>query len=147
MNRDSEHYHESRLGQVHSVHTHGPWLRACCGGTTPRPAVSWRALAPYRGPPLGRVMIMLGRIVAVVWRMGAVSQVMFCASCRASYRQVRRRVARLQRCIVALPPPCRACLAIQPSSQAFACHDTTDCIMTHSPAARPPSCHDTTILS
>ena len=54
-----------------------------------------------------------------------------CVPYRAPYNRARRRVARLQRRIVALPAPCRACLAIQHSGQA-AC-----CIATHKAAPQP----------
>ena len=44
-----------------------------------------------------------------------------CTPYRALYHHTGRHVARLQRRIVALPAPCRACLAIQPNSQAARC--------------------------
>ena len=44
-NGDSVQCPESKLGQVHSVHTHGPWLLARCECIVPRPTVSHRVVA------------------------------------------------------------------------------------------------------
>ena len=59
--------------------------------------------------------------------------------CRWHSRQYRGAfcaVSKLCRCHIA------GRVATHPSSQASACHDITDCIVTHSSAARPLSCHD-----
>ena len=148
-NNDSEQCTESKLGWVHRVHTQ--WTLA---GRTLR-AHSAQA---------GRVATCRGRTSAVsqhvVGRVVAVSQ-----ACRYAHASLSKLPSvTIQVCIAisylpravshacpAVSQPLHdrvvACLATKPSSQASSCHNITNCIVTHSPVARPPSCHDTTIVS
>ena len=82
-----------KLGWVHQVHT----LNPSCEPT---------ALRPRAGPCSGAHWC---RVVAVP------------RTCRTLYRRAGRRVACLQRRIMALLVSCRACLVIQPGGPAARC--------------------------
>ena len=116
MNSDSEQCTESKLSRVHSAPTLGPacahtvcalyrvaglaW--SCC---RPGPAMSQAPLAALLRPHTRRVA---GRVLCTVLSLRA--------SCRAPPAPYHGAP-----CAVSwhLPRPCRACLAIQPSSQAM----------------------------
>ena len=114
-NSDSEQRTESKLGWVHQVHTLAQPARtghAHC-------AVSWCALGcivAHMGPFRDPLPIMSQESPVVSLRA------------RARWWAVSQRGCRIA-----------GRVATHPSSQASAYHDTTDCIVTHSPAARPLS--------
>ena len=117
---DLEQCTESKLGWVHQVHT----LNPACAPTAPR----------------SRAQRALG---AVSWHQGAVSQAQHRPCCKPP-RPYRGRVAAHTLALLrAVSQPCRSRIAgrvaTHPRSQASVCHYTTDCIVTHSPAARPLS--------
>ena len=117
-NSDSKRCPESKLGHVHSVHTLGP---SSTHATSTLRRVAGLALPCRRlGPAVP---------LCPLTHWHAVSQAVCCTPCRASYRRTGRHVAHrivaqgaVSRAYSAvswsLPRPCRACLVIQPGSQA-----------------------------
>ena len=106
LNSDSEQCPESKLGWVHQVHTLAlpeHTSLSHCAQASHVTDVSWAVWQPVAG----RVPSLGDRIVTLCHRAPA--------------RAAAHRVTSLQRRIVALPAPCRACVAIQPSGQAARC--------------------------
>ena len=104
---------------------------------------------PYRGPLIGRIVVgsqaCTGRVVAVSWHMGTVSQGACCAFRATPCCNLSDSIALLLRYIVEHARPYRivvarhvaACLALHLAVRPPSCHDTPICIATHPPTARP----------
>ena len=165
QNNDSEQCTESRLGQVHSVHT--PMAHAM-RTLRARPAVSWRTRRRvagfprlYRGLLLGRVVARTGHVTArighVAARIGRVtgcvatrSRALLCVMSQASSAVSCARSAVSWLCpAVSLPPPSAPRLACLLS---LLCACSAYCVPAH-PAVcllsllcatiQPAICHNT----
>ena len=127
-NSDSKQCTESKLGWVHRMHT----LNPNCAPTA-------RALRPGRArtTPCRGVQCAMSQ-----------AQHRLCRKPPRSYHGCVAARTRALLCLVSRPCCCRIAgrVATHLNSQAFACHDKTDCIVTRS-LTRLPSCHETKTVS
>ena len=141
-NSDLEQCTESKLGQVHNAHTHGP-------GCAQAPCALLHVVArpgPYRAPLPSRVAPVPSRVVVVPCNITARTRALehrVAAPCFA--------LCRTQGCAVSQPflpyraPPAPYRGACSVVSQRCA-RRVVACLAIH-PATRPPSIHDTKTVS
>ena len=139
-NSDSKQCRETKLGLVHSAHTHGPG----CTRTAPRLRARRRVVAstgPYHGPLPGRIAPVPGRVVAVPCHVAAHTRALarHVAASGPAVSQPPRRdtesrftIQLLSRTLPFVSQrPCTVSQGAAAPYRSLYRHDTIFCILTH----------------